>query len=99
MTRFEKFSIFQVQQKSLKVVLTRERMRIVRDFRVGDSKRDFICELQLDMLAFIIIYMHACMLTGSYRFVLHCMQTRETRIPSEMCARKRVSLMGNTHPQ
>ena len=43
-------------------------------------------------------YIHACMLTGSYRFVLHCMQTRETRIPSEMCARKRVSLMGNTNP-
>ena len=61
MTRFEKFSVFQVQQKSLKVVLTRERMRIVRDFRVGDSKRDFICELQVDMLAFIIIYMHACL--------------------------------------
>ena len=74
-------------------------MRIVRDFRVGDSKRDFICELQLDMLAFIIIYMHACLQGAiAYRFVLHCMQTRETRIPSEMCARKRVSLMGNTHP-
>ena len=73
MTRFEKFSVFQVQQKSLKVVLTRERMRIVRDFRVGDSKRDFICELQLDMLAFIIIYMHACLqgAIGSSCVALH----------------------------
>ena len=34
-----------------------------------------------------------------YSYCTACMwQSRETHIPSEMCARKRVSLMGNTHP-